>query len=219
MGTTPNYNIQYPDSGDQWDLINDLQALADTTDTAIDGVETSLTTFAANASNLTSGTVDKARLPNLESLNGRLTDGQMSPGSVLQVVHNSYATQVDNHTWSPVDTGLTATITPTSASSKILVMVTQAGVHKVGSSNIYSSVGLALLRGTTNLTTFEIQMGQTGSSMEINLGTASTVWLDSPATTSAITYKTTFYNNTNTSRVTVQYASSRSSIVLMEVAG
>ena len=140
-------------------------------------------------------------------------------GTVLQVVHNSYATQVDNHTSSPVDTGLTATITPTSASSKILVMVTQAGVHKVGSSNIYSSVGLALLRGTTNLTTFEIQMGQTGSSMEINLGTASTVWLDSPATTSAITYKTTFYNNINTSRVTVQYASSRSSIVLMEVAG
>lgn len=79
MGTTPNYNIQYPDSGDQWDLINDLQtladttdaaiqSLADTTDAAIDGVEAA----SQNASNLTSGTVDAARLPNLQDMNGTL---------------------------------------------------------------------------------------------------------------------------------------------------
>lgn len=46
MGLTPNYSIPYPDGGDLWDLTADLQSLADGADTAIDGVETSLTNLA-----------------------------------------------------------------------------------------------------------------------------------------------------------------------------
>ena len=48
-------------------------------------------------------------------------------GSVLQVVTGTTSTLVSNNTNVPVDTGLTATITPTSASSKILILVSQNG--------------------------------------------------------------------------------------------
>jgi hypothetical protein len=43
---------------------------------------------------------------------------------VLQVVQGTYATQVTTSA-GPVDTGLSATITPTSASSKVLIFVMQ----------------------------------------------------------------------------------------------
>ena len=50
------------------------------------------------------------------------------------------------------------------------------------------------------------------------IGSASTAYLDSPATTSAVTYKTQFWNRVNASAVQVQTNSIRSSIVLVEVA-
>ncbi len=49
---------------------------------------------------------------------------------VLQVVSATTATAVTNNTNVQADTGLTATITPQSTSSKILVMVSQAGCEK-----------------------------------------------------------------------------------------
>ena len=42
-------------------------------------------------------------------------------GNILQVVNGTYSTQTTSSSSTPADTGLTATITPTSASSKILV--------------------------------------------------------------------------------------------------
>jgi hypothetical protein len=139
----------------------------------------------------------------------------LSALKIRQVVAATHATSVTNNTDSATDTGLTATITPTSASNSILVMVDQAGCMKLAG-NVNSSVALYLFRGATLIST---QFGgYTNSSLIVNFGSMSIAYLDSPATTSATTYKTRFSNAGNFAGVTVQDASSRSSIVLLEVA-
>jgi len=51
------------------------------------------------------------------------SSGLSSPGHVLQVVHSSLSTEVSSSSSTQVTTGLEATITPSSTSSKILIMV------------------------------------------------------------------------------------------------
>jgi hypothetical protein len=60
---------------------------------------------------------------------------QQYSGRVLQVVTATYSTESDYNSVSFADTGLTATITPTSATSKILILVTQADCAKFDSNN------------------------------------------------------------------------------------
>jgi hypothetical protein len=57
----------------------------------------------------------------------------------------------------------------------------------------------------------------TNSNLQLWLATASTVYLDSPATTSATTYKTQFRNPDNAASISVQKAGTLSTITLMEV--
>jgi len=133
---------------------------------------------------------------------------------VLQVVSATYNTETSSSTNTFVDTGLTATITPTSSSSKILVIANQAGCYKDTGD---TQVGLRLMRGATEIAFFEAYGGLTGDSSPNGFGSCSTSILDSPATTSATTYKTQFRSEQNRARVLVQTATSRSSIVLMEI--
>jgi hypothetical protein len=133
---------------------------------------------------------------------------------VLQVVAASYNTETSSATNTFVDTGLTATITPSSASSKILVIANQSGCYK-DSNNTY--LGLRLMRGATELAFFESFGGNNATAAANGFGSCSTSILDSPATTSATTYKTQFRSEQNLSRVLVQVASARSSIVLLEI--
>ena len=141
------------------------------------------------------------------------------PGNVLQVVSATYATEVASSTDTFVDTGLTASITPTSASSKILVLVFQNGLFKTSAST-NTCIDLQLLRGATNL----LSPNVIGAALETgtnsaDVASASVAYLDSPATTSSTTYKTQFRSRNNTAAVRVQYANlSNSTITLMEIA-
>jgi len=112
---------------------------------------------------------------------------------ILQVVQGSYATQATNSTSTLADTGLTATITPTSATSKVLVVVDQAGLAK-SSGNSNNALRIGILRGSTVLTYFVEGAGYTATNLQLFIGSASASYLDSPATTSATTYKTQFSN-------------------------
>jgi hypothetical protein len=140
-------------------------------------------------------------------------------GKILQVVNATYSTEVSSSSSTFADTGLTTTIAPTSSSSKILVMVNQSGCFKQTGNTILL---LRLLRGATNLFDFERQAGSTASTTTIGIGTAAICYLDSPATTSAVTYKTQLASSANIAEVRVQTASggtsSTSTITLMEVA-
>jgi hypothetical protein len=134
-------------------------------------------------------------------------------GKVLQVVNASTSTQTSSTSSSYADTTLTATITPTSATSKVLVIVNQTGLYKTGN----TGMGIKLLRGATDLIGFEVSAGNTTTTATNQMGGSGTSYLDSPATTSATTYKTQFNNIDNTGNVIVQYNSCSSSITLMEI--
>lgn len=134
----------------------------------------------------------------------------------MQVISASTTTAVTNNTTTQADTGLTATITPSSTSSKILVLVSQAGCEKTAA-NANNALNLYLWRDASQILQFTYAGGYTGTAIQMDLG-FSTVYLDSPATTSATTYKTRFANFSNTAAVLVQVAGPvASTITLMEI--
>jgi hypothetical protein len=142
-----------------------------------------------------------------------------SAGTVLQVVNATFSTQAVSSSSTFADTGLTASITPTSASSKILVLVNQAGCGKQNS-NTY--LYLRLLRNATAISNFERLAGYNNTSTDNFIGSCSVCYLDSPATTSATTYKTQLASGNNTSQVYTQIeiggGTTMSTITLMEIA-
>jgi hypothetical protein len=136
-------------------------------------------------------------------------------GKILQVVEGSTSTLASSSSASFADTGLTATITPSSATSKVLVFVHHTTNNKTNG-NSGSSLHIRLLRGATVIS--EAHGGYTGTDLYLVYGSSSMSILDSPATTSATTYKTTFANaGAAAASVNVQGNSDRSSIILMEI--
>ena len=139
-----------------------------------------------------------------------------SSGKVLQVVQGTTTTLVTNGTNTFADTTLTATITPTLNTSKILVIVAQNGVSK-RSGNAGSGCVIKLLRGASDISLFSNFTGWTGTSIDNTIGSAGVTYLDSPATTSATTYKTQFKNDVNATNVQVQQNTDMSTITLLEI--
>jgi hypothetical protein len=108
-------------------------------------------------------------------------------GKVLQVVQGTYAsTYVGSSTSTFVTTGLTASITPSASTSKILVLVNAAGLGK-SATDINNRLGLKLYRGASSIMTFGDTLLYSGAATVFGIS-ASTSYLDSPATTSATTY-------------------------------
>jgi len=135
---------------------------------------------------------------------------------VLQVVFASTATTAVSSSASWADTNLTATITPSSATSKILVLVNQNGCLKLTSAN--ALLGIRLQRASTTIITIGELFLFTNTVNELYGTTVSASYLDEPATTSATTYKTQFNNANASAEVQVQAnANHRSTITLLEI--
>ena len=134
---------------------------------------------------------------------------------ILQVVQGTTTTVTSNSTTTYSDTTLTATITPQSATSKILVMVSHGTIFR-SNGNVFNGVNLRLVRGASVISTFGAGIGYTGTAIDLT-SSCSTVYLDSPATTSATIYKTQFSNNAAAALAQVQTSSSTSTITLLEV--
>jgi hypothetical protein len=140
---------------------------------------------------------------------------------VVQIVNATTSTSTTNTTATYADTTLTGSITPTSASNKVLVIVNQNGCGK-GRDTSTSNVNLwwqgQLLRGASAITSFEQGGGYNNAATTNFFGGTSLTYLDSPATTSATTYKTQFRLNTGVGDgAGVQFQSAVSFITLMEV--
>jgi hypothetical protein len=135
---------------------------------------------------------------------------------VLQVIYGSTTTATTNNTSTFADTTLTASITPQSTSSKVLVMVSQNGCFK-NSANSENRMNIRLMRGATNIGKVSGDLFLYTNTADSNGGAASISVLDTPATTSATTYKTQFSNPNNTAAVIVQEGSALSTMVLMEI--
>jgi len=136
------------------------------------------------------------------------SSGQVIPkaalptGSVLQVVQTTLTSGVTTASTSLVTTGFAASITPTSSSSKILITI--SGME--GSSQINLN-RYTIYRNSTNLSsnTYLVitqHLGASGNTPQIT--TALNInYLDSPSTTSSITY--TLYFSTDNASNTVSF--------------
>ena len=191
------------------------------TATTFSGSGASLT--ALNGTNISSGTVATARLP---------------AGTVLQVVQSTQtatATYSAAKTWTSMSSFLSASITPTSSSNKILILVQIGKVHNINGVIIRLTRGGSVISGavgdsagsrpsatTANVSGFN---GDTNHSDGLNIS-----FLDSPATTSSTAYSfdaysegatATYFNRSIADANNTEEYSARvmSSIILMEIAG
>jgi hypothetical protein len=143
-------------------------------------------------------------------------------GKVLQVVQASTTTSTTIASTSYVDTTLTASITPTSASNKILVITSQACLA-VNGANASVNFNTKLLRVSTQLEekNGEINCGVGANGFAVENFEASFVFLDSPNTTSSTTYKTQAKasSTANSMSLRFQSGSQPSTITLMEIEG
>ena len=170
-----------------------------------------------NANTITSGTIPVAQIP-------QLTTAKMPTGSVLQVVQANTNTTVTVSTNTYTDTGLSASITPTSATSKILVLIDQQCV--VNSYAGPNGLGLRLLRGSTTI--FNPSPSDASGPFLIYGYAGNAIWtmlslsyLDSPATTSSTTYKAQGrpYDSTLSSAVFQSGSTKATSVItLLEIA-
>jgi len=139
-------------------------------------------------------------------------------GKVLQVVFASTSTQTIVASTTYTDSTLTATITPTLATSKVLVIYNQQLVAQRAAAA--AGAMAQLLRGSTSIqdlaTTSDLS---TGSATTYYNNTVGATYLDAPATTSATTYKTQVKTTTtaNSGQAIAQASSSVSTITLIEI--
>jgi hypothetical protein len=136
-------------------------------------------------------------------------------GKVLQVVTATTTSSLTNATTTYEDTNLTATITPSSASSKVLVLISQNAKATRTTGGCGNTTRLR--RGSTTLQEI-MTIGYVGDTVEYRTP-VSFAYLDSPSTTSATTYKTQgIVNFTAGSSTAIWQADSfLSSIVLLEI--
>ena len=137
-------------------------------------------------------------------------------GKVLQVVNATTATEVTIASTTMTDTGLTATITPTSATSKILILTSQVQALVRDSQNLGGNT--RLMRDSTELFSsrqvLNMTLGSTDTALVYQLNFS---YLDSPATTSATTYKTQGKVTTTANNSTNRFNETLSSITLLEI--
>ena len=145
-----------------------------------------------------------------------ITRSQLPAGSVLQVVTKQITTETSTSSASFVDlTDFSQAITPTSATSKILVFFSvQSFIF-----NINNNSPVRLLRDSTTLQDYDY-WNYSGAGTTMAVGSYS--YLDSPATTSSITYKLQGRSLVGGQSVSFIYddenGDAKGSITLMEIA-
>ena len=228
MATTTNYSWTTPDDTD---LVKDGAAAIRSLGTAIDStVFTNAGAAVAKATvdakgDLIAGTADNtvARLAvganntvltaDSAEATGLKWVAPASGGKVLQVIQATHTTSTSNSTTTFANTGLSATITPSLATSKILIMAYHP-IRKTNT-NAQSAVRIKLQRTTTDIHQSADNL-QTSSAAEAS-GSHQLAYLDSPATTSATTYRTQFSNAVNAAEAIVQVDTRAAVMILMEI--
>jgi hypothetical protein len=164
-------------------------------------------------------------IQNASLASGVPSAAKLPAGSVLQVVQVVAFTQQATTSTTYTDiTGMSVSITPTSASSKILAIVNVNGVY---TTSAITGVQTRLVRGSTSIAFGDCYAGYQPASGGQDIGSVVMQILDSPATTSATTYKVQFRSqvggndvrvNLNDSGTQLNDNSTNSVITLMEIA-
>jgi len=136
-------------------------------------------------------------------------------GKVLQVVQTANATEQASSVTAFADTALTLSITPSAASSKILLFVyTPIGKS---SGNAANGLSLRLRNATASTTVFQTNVLLYNNQAETLFASFGSSYLDSPNTTSATTYTLQMANYNASSNVTVQQGDNGGAIIAMEI--
>jgi hypothetical protein len=149
--------------------------------------------------------------------------GSVMSKPILQIVTGTTTTDTGaTATTSYSDTGLSASITPTSTSSKIMVIVTQTlQCQRDGDNDMQGHINI--MRDTTEVGEWYYAVNEDTGDFGPAIKTLT--YLDSPSSTSELTYKTQIKGNTTSNsgsvRANQQLSSgeSISSIQLIEIAG
>jgi hypothetical protein len=227
MATTTNYAWETPDDTD---LVKDGAAAIRTLGSSID-----TTTKALNPETTLGDISYRSSTANTKTRLGIGSTGQVltvaggvptwatpagGGGKVLQVVSAVTTTQTSIATTTLTDTTITATITPTLSTSKILV-IASVNMWLDRGAGFQFAIG-RLLRGATTIADYNTNyfggISTTGSG--VSLGSIHGItYLDSPATTSATTYKIQAapVHTTNSGTATFQSSNVPSTITLLEI--
>jgi len=158
------------------------------------------------------GSITNAKIASVAAskLTGTLPDANAPSGSVIQVVSMRTSTAIS---WSNTEqsTGLSASITPSSASNKILVIANNNGFQSYTGSGISYNI----YRGATLIYMFAQYYGYPAGFYGAG-GQAS--YLDSPATTSSVTYDIRFQRSIGSGGGVVNGDGSNSFLTLLEIA-
>ena len=146
-----------------------------------------------------------------------ITDTAPKTGNILQVVYGMSQTVVTTTTGGAsaafTSTGVTATITPSSTSSKIYIL-TKTTARSVSSSDIVT----AIFRGTVSGTNLTGNASTKYNHQNSEPSDMVNMHLDSPSTTSATTYTLGFKSSVSGQTSTVNDGSTEGTITLLEVA-
>ena len=155
-----------------------------------------------------------------------LTSGTNNGGGIIQVRNIMYtdifSSSHANAGYVDV-TGFNLNITPTRSDSKILIMAT-TNIQLFRNAQ-EATGGLRLLRDSTEIIeypyAFVLECGTSGNGRIFYNSNHSATYLDSPNTTSAVTYKVQLkvYGTSNNNRLSYNQNSSKSTILVMEVSG
>jgi hypothetical protein len=133
-------------------------------------------------------------------------------GKVLQVVSTT-AGNTSSSTNTFVD-HISLSITPSSTSSKVLVLFSAGNATKTSSD---AGLNSRLLRGATGILTLTTIAAYTNSTATNRVGAISCAYLDSPATTSATTYKIQIASYYNNASVSINPNDDTSTLTLLEI--
>ena len=171
--TTPNFGWSVPTSTD---LVKDGATAIETLGDAID----------ASLADLKGGTTGQV----LSKNSGTDMDFTWSTavyGKVLQVVSPTSFSLTTNSSTTAATTGIVGSITPSSTSSKILVMVKIPWQYLSGSSTI--GFYTRLYRNGSNITSLDVEAARNAGITSGLNGSSTHFYLDSPSSTSSVTYE------------------------------
>ncbi len=167
---------------------------------------------AITAGKIADGTIANADINASAAIAGSKISGSF--GKVLQVVNAIDTSSPTSTTDSYADTGLTASITPSATTSKVLVIVNHDGTVQSGD----TSINYRCYRGSTEIggTIIGRKVGDSNNSDGTPAFFGFTI-LDTPSSTSALTYKTQFANHNAAGTVRLNNGSGSSTMCLMEI--
>ena len=136
-------------------------------------------------------------------------------GKVLQAVTGTSSSASQGTETSFTDTGLNVTITPSATSSKILVMAHTTGLIDTSGSFVYFTIERQISGGSdTNIGDSSIGLSHMRGDT-VNISNVMVHALDSPSTTSAITYE--FQRRVSANSGAAMYQGVKSNITVLEI--